>query len=170
MGYFIGGLLIGGTVAGFLAAVAGGVLGFARGLPAVVAVLAMAAMSTAVDFGWVRIRLPQNARQVPQAVFNRGPYVGAVQFGLELGTGVRTYLTAAAPLTLGVAAVLVGGMVEAVVAGTAFGAGRGVMTIDRFLSGSPHNWDTQLESRLPLVVRMCATVTTASVVAIALAS
>jgi hypothetical protein len=49
------------------------------------------------DVGIRRLPLPQNARQVPRAVFANGALRGFFQFGYEMGTGVRTYLTTATP-------------------------------------------------------------------------
>lgn len=46
------------------------------------------------------IRLPQNRRLVPQYVPSMGPVWGAAQFGFEMGTGVRTFVTAASPYIL----------------------------------------------------------------------
>jgi transposase-like protein len=39
-------------------------------------------------------------RQVPQDVFARGLYRAALQFGFEMGTGVRTYVPATTPYLL----------------------------------------------------------------------
>jgi hypothetical protein len=43
--------------------------------------------------GWLRFPVPQNARQISQELFTRHPVRAAAQFGFELGTGVRTYVT-----------------------------------------------------------------------------
>ena len=49
--------------------------------------------------------LPQRAWQIPRDVFFERPDRAAARFAFELGTGVRTYITTAAPY--GLAAVLV---------------------------------------------------------------
>ena len=77
------------------------------------------------------VRLPQSRRQVPIGVFAGGVDAGAFAFGLELGSGVRTYVTSMAPYWALIAAVIAG--VDAspwpvVVAGLLFGLGR-VMTV-----------------------------------------
>jgi hypothetical protein len=43
--------------------------------------------------GWLQFPVPQNARQISQELFTRHPVRAAAQFGFELGTGVRTYVT-----------------------------------------------------------------------------
>ena len=55
-----------------------------------------------------RVALPQSRRQVPIAVFMNGVNRGALQFGVELGSGVRTYVTSLAPYWAATVAVLVG--------------------------------------------------------------
>jgi hypothetical protein len=44
--------------------------------------------------------LPQARRQIPAEVFGRGLVRGALRFGFELGTGVRTYVPSPAPYVL----------------------------------------------------------------------
>lgn len=63
----------------------------------VAAVLVIGVVAVARDRGWVQIALPQAARQIPREVLQRGPVRGALQFGFELGTCVRTYMTGSAP-------------------------------------------------------------------------
>ncbi len=71
------------------------------------------------------VPLPENRRQIPSDVFSGGLVRGALRFGLELGTGVRTYVPSAAPYLLAVGIVLAGlGLAPALLAGMAFGVGR----------------------------------------------
>jgi hypothetical protein len=51
------------------------------------------------DWEIIRFRLPENRRQVPQIVFAKGRSRAALQFGFEMGTGVRTYVTATSPFS-----------------------------------------------------------------------
>ena len=91
------GLLLGGTLA---ATVLWLLSGLAAPLPRsvrVAAILAVAVLGVAREAGWVRIPLPQNARQIPQEVLKYRIRRGALRFGFELGTGVRTYVSASAP-------------------------------------------------------------------------
>jgi hypothetical protein len=57
---------------------------------------AFAVVGLARELGPLRFGLPENARLVPERVAGLGE-VGALQFGFELGTGVRTYSPSALP-------------------------------------------------------------------------
>lgn len=72
-----------------------------------------------------RIALPEARRQIPVEVFYRGWARGAFRFGLEMGTGVRTYVPTVAPYVL-LAALLLGrfGFGAAVLIAVGFGNGR----------------------------------------------
>jgi hypothetical protein len=94
---FSAGLLLGGTLT---ATVLWLLSGLAAPLPDVVRtalIIAVAVLGVAREAGWVRIPMPQNARQIPQEVLRTRIRRGALQFGFELGTGVRTFVSASAP-------------------------------------------------------------------------
>ncbi|EST35754.1 hypothetical protein N566_17375 [Streptomycetaceae bacterium MP113-05] len=114
------------------------------------------------DTGAVRLPLPQNARQIPQEVLQRHLLRGTLQFGFELGTGVRTYVTASAPYALATALLLYGGLGTALLAGAGFAAGRALTPLLRLASGDVTGWDARLEER-----RGALKVTTASSVLLA---
>jgi hypothetical protein len=76
-----------------------------------------------VSFG-----LPQNARLVPQSVFRHGPHFGSFEFGFEMGTGVRTYVTSSLPYALVLAIGFGSDLPTALIAGVGFGLGRLIMT------------------------------------------
>lgn len=107
------------------------------------AVLAVAGLAVLRDLGLVRIPLPQNGRQVPQEVLARDWHRGAAQFGFELGTGVRTFVSASAPYVLAVALLLSGpGLVAvALPVGLGFGAGRALAPLLRRASADGTGWD-----------------------------
>ena len=71
--------------------------------------------------------LPQRRSLIPQEVFLSSPWAGFVRFGLEFGSGVRTYVTSAAPYAV-VALVLLAtdGALPGLLAGLSFGLGRSV--------------------------------------------
>lgn len=71
-----------------------------------VMLLIIAAAAVARDLELVHIDLPQAARQIPRTVLQAGPLRGAFQFGFELGTGVRTYITGSAPYVAAAAVLL----------------------------------------------------------------
>ena len=109
------------------------------------------------ELGLVELPLPQNARQIPQAVLQRDRRRGSVQFGFELGTGVRTYVSATAPYVLAVAVLLLGqDLAAAVAGGLGFGAGRAATPLLRRLSGDPAGWDADLIGRLPAIKLVAA--------------
>lgn len=110
-------------------------------------ILLAAALAVLRDAGLLRLPLPQRTWQVPQHVLRR-PIAGGLRFGFELGTGVRTYLSASTPYVLAIA-LLVGGGVDsglgtALAAGVGFGLGRACTPLVRLLSGAPDAWDTRL--------------------------
>jgi hypothetical protein len=115
------------------------------------AIVAVALLGLLREVGVVPIRLPQNTRQVPQDVL-RSLVRGALQFGFELGTGVRTYVSATAPYVLAVA-VLLGGqrLPVAILAGLGFGAGRAATPLLRLASGAAADWDRRLGTRLRVI-------------------
>lgn len=88
-------------------------------------IIVIAAVGAARELGLVTIPLPQNARQIPQEVLQLRLRQGSLQFGFELGTGVRTYVSASTPYVLALGLLLSHqDLLPTVLAGTAFGAGR----------------------------------------------
>ena len=115
-------------------------------------VVVVALLGLLREAGAVRIRLPQNTRQVPQDVLQRDLLRGALQFGFELGTGVRTFVSASAPYVLAVAVLLAGQRLQvAVLAGLGFGVGRAATPLFRQVSGVAAGWDNGLRARLRLI-------------------
>lgn len=112
-------------------------------------IVAVAVLGLLRELGLVPIRLPQNARQVPQDVLQRSLRRGALQFGFELGTGVRTYVSASAPYVLA-AALLLGGqrLHVALLAGVGFGVGRALTPLTRRAAGTGDRWDADLRARI----------------------
>jgi len=119
------------------------------------AVVVAAVADEAFGLGW---RWPQNARQVPQAIRRRVPALGLLQFGFELGTGLRTFVTSRAPYVV-VALLLLAGLsfVEALALGAGFGVGRALMPATRAWHASTGGWDRRLE-RASRELRLAATV------------
>lgn len=69
---------------------------------AVVVLLLLVARS----LGLLCLELPQRRHQIPRDVFTGSPSRAAFRFAFELGTGVRTYITATAPYAAAVVATL----------------------------------------------------------------
>ncbi len=114
------------------------------------------------------LRLPQNARAVPVTVIHQGPVAGPLQFGFEMGTGLRTYMTSGAPHVLLVALVLLSGPLGGVVAGLGFGLGRAMMTAARGAADTPREWDRTFSRQRRPVGLMCAAAVMLLVVSVAL--
>lgn len=155
------GLLAGGTLS---AAVIWLLSGLAAPLPPGVrtaVILAAAALGAAREFGLVRIPLPQNARQIPPEVLQTRLRLGSLQFGFELGTGVRTYVSAGSPYVLALA-LLLGpqGLPVTLLAGAAFGAGRALSAVLTYLARDEHRGAV-------LAARMHAVKATAALTALA---
>ena len=142
---FSGALVLGGTLS---ATVIWLTSGLGRGLqPAWRIGLLAALIIVAVlrEFHVLNIALPQNARQIPQEVFAKGPLLGPFQFGFELGTGVRTFVSASLPYVLAAALWLyVTDYRIALLVGATFGLGRAAMTGARYWSGV-ERWEERLE-------------------------
>ncbi|MGH9890695.1 MAG: hypothetical protein ACREA0_01665 [bacterium] len=86
-------------------------------------------------------------------MFHKGAVGAALRFGFELGTGVRTYLSAGAPYVLALALLLADGeLLEAIAAGSGFGLGRAAMPLSRSLSEDAENWDRLAEQRFGWIV------------------
>ncbi|GAA4103647.1 hypothetical protein [Actinomadura miaoliensis] len=148
--------MLGGTLS---AAVAWLLSGLAAPLPPpgrTAAILVIAALGAARDLGLVSLRLPQNARQIPQEVLLGRLRAGALQFGFELGTGVRTYLPATTPYVLALGLPLSHqGPAATLLTGAAFGAGRALSAALTYLSRSPSR-AALVALRLPVLVKTTA--------------
>lgn len=97
-----------------------------------------------------RVPLPQNGRQVPSSVIFDGGRLGAVRFGFEMGTGLRTFMTSSLPHLAALTVALFAAWPYALLTGAAFGAGRAVMPLVRMASGDAPRWDARfLASQWP---------------------
>ncbi|TDC62336.1 hypothetical protein E1200_26110 [Actinomadura sp. GC306] len=145
------GLLAGGTLS---AAVIWLLSGLAAPLPPAVraaAIVGVAVLGAARELGVLRVPLPQNARQIPPEVLQARLRLGSLQFGFELGTGVRTYVSASSPYVLAPALLLSHpGLGAALLTGAAFGAGRALSAVLTYLARDEHR-GTVLAARMPAV-------------------
>lgn len=126
---FIAGLFLGGVAVAFAVVVPGSLLRVPvplEGRQWLVAVVAVALVAR--ECGLLRFPLPQNARQVPQFV-TRVPFWGSLQFGTEMGTGMRTYSPTGLPHLIAIAVLLLASWPEALTAGLGFAMGRALMTL-----------------------------------------
>jgi hypothetical protein len=93
------------------------------------------------EFGLISFPLPQNARLVPESVFRHGRFFGPLQFGLEMGTGLRTYVTSGLPYVALPLVAFFASPLAAVAAGVGFGLGRSLMTTSNLRFSDDNTWD-----------------------------
>lgn len=149
------GLILGGLTT----ALAGWVIGgLATPLPPLAGAITVSTIAVAVvmrDFRVVNFSLPENRRQVPQEVFLKGPLSSALQFGYEMGTGVRTRVSASAPYVALAGLLLLSPNAPAVITlGASFGAGRALMPWLRYFSNDRRAWDQLLQDQSRSLARM----------------
>ncbi|SEG80464.1 hypothetical protein SAMN04489712_11386 [Thermomonospora echinospora] len=153
---FTAGLLLGGVLS---ASVVWLLSGLSEPIPADgrwAAALAVAVLGLLREFGVLPLRLPQNARQIPQDVLQRRPRLGTLQFGFELGTGVRTYVTSAVPYVAALGLLLVHpSPAMAAATGLGFGAGR-ALTAAFHLWSRDEDWNARASTRMPWLPRLAA--------------
>jgi hypothetical protein len=156
---FSAGLLLGGTLT---ATVLWLLSGLAAPLPEAVRtglILGVAVLGVAREAGWVRIPLPQNARQIAQEVLRARVRRGALQFGFELGTGVRTFVSASAPYVVALGLLLAHqDAATTILTGTGFGVGRAATAATRYASRHDEWDDRRLTRMRPLTNAIAVTV------------
>jgi hypothetical protein len=156
------GLLAGGITISALAVALGSLVRPALP-PAVRAALivAVALFVLAGECGLHRTALPHRRTQVPSAVIGAGGDAGALQFGFEMGCGVRTHMPSNLPYLPLVAVLLAGSWVAALLAGLGFGLGRAAMALGRHHSRDAAWWDRQWQChghRLRIILTLAAIV------------
>jgi len=94
----------------------------------------------------IRVPLPQNARLVPQDILAKGRSRAALQFGYELGTGVRTYVTSVVPYLVAAAVLLLALPLEAAMfVALGFALGRALVPVGWVFSGGQH-WTNRFQA------------------------
>ena len=149
---FVAGLAIGGA----LSATAIGLVAALWPHSAVSAVIAAAiAVSLAIyDFVVSKVDLPQRRSLIPQEVFLRGRGAGFLRFGIEFGSGMRTFVTSASPYILIV--MLLGlpvSFLQTILAGLLFGAGRSIGPLQAVISDNDY-WSRDLGRASRLLERL----------------
>ena len=115
-------------------------------LPPAVRVEVIAAVALFVlagECGLHRVSLPHRRAQVPSTVIASGGDAGALRFGFEMGSGVRTHMPSNLPYLPLAAVLLVSSWPAALAGGVGFGMGRAAMALGRHYSGDGTWWDTQ---------------------------
>jgi hypothetical protein len=111
---------------------------------------AAALVVLARELGLVRLRVPENARLVPEDVQHRAHW-GALQFGFEMGTGMRTYSPSALPHLALAAVVLVVPFPVAFALASGFAAGRLAMPMLSNAWSADGSWTAVWARSEPLV-------------------
>jgi hypothetical protein len=166
-GWFIAGLLIGGVVTASVAVLLASIVLRPWAPSWLLALLVGSSVTAALAYELgLRVPLPQNNRQVPEHIEQRGPRLGPFQFGVEMGTGLRTFMTSPVPHVALVALASWAIFPHALAVGAGFGVGRSLMSISRRVAPTPADWDGALR-RLEKGVRvLMLAVATACVVTI----
>jgi hypothetical protein len=106
-------------------------------------IVAVALFVLAGECGLHRVTLPHRRTQVPSAVIGAGSDAGALQFGFEMGCGVRTHMPSNLPYLPLVAVLLVSSWATALLTGLGFGLGRAAMALGRHHCRDATWWDCQ---------------------------
>lgn len=167
--YFTLGLVLGGIVIAAVAVTLGSLVRPVIPLGAREAILvAVVVFVLAGELGLHRITLPHRRSQVPSAVIGAGSDAGALQFGFEMGSGVRTHMPSNLPYLPLLAVLLVANWAGALLAGLGFGLGRAAMALGRHYNRAPQWWDQQWQRHgrtLRIVLTLTAVLLLASTLA-----
>ncbi|WP_418062697.1 hypothetical protein [Pimelobacter simplex] len=145
----LGGALLAGTAVVVLAALVRPALAAVEGAssPLVAVLVGVLALR---EIGLLTFRLPENRRLVPETVFRLGDFFGPFQFGLEMGSGVRTYVSSSLPYMLLLVGLWSGRPADLWVAAVGFAAGRYVTTLLSVASGEASRWDASYRAQVRL--------------------
>jgi hypothetical protein len=150
--FFGAGLLLGAVLVVFAGAVAGALPQALLPYAAREVLFALVALPVLLrECGLLRFPVPQNARLVPEDVRHLRRW-GALQFGFEMGTGMRTYSPSALPHLALAAVVLVVPFPAAFVLAAGFAAGRLTMPLLSNAWSDDGSW-TRVWARSEPVVR-----------------
>jgi ABC-type Na+ efflux pump permease subunit len=145
---FCAGLLAGGVLTAAALLVLGGLVPAPLPVPARAgAALAALAAVLLVDRGALRWPVPQNRRLIPESVLRHGRHLGPLQFGLEMGTGARTFLPTPLPYAAAITVLLLAPAPAALLTGLGFGAGRALMTLGTLRYGPDADWNHRWTTR-----------------------
>ncbi|MDX3104766.1 hypothetical protein [Nonomuraea angiospora] len=139
--YFGLGLWLGATSVAVVAAALGGVVQSL--LPPAVRLVPLGLVALAVllrEAGVITLPVPENKRLVPEHVLHRGRVFGGVQFGFEMGTGMRTYSPSALPHLVLLAVLLAVPFSGALAAAAGFAAARWIMAAASIAHSDDGSW------------------------------
>jgi len=125
------------------------------------------AVALACDVRVLPFRMPQNSRLVPSTILARSDGTGALQFGFEMGTGLRTFMPTHLPYVLVGVALLGAEWWLSPLLGACFGVGRALMVRLAVASGDATTWHSSFVRHRRLIHMLCwtaAVACTASIV------
>lgn len=151
-------MIVGGTVTSTVAWLLTGFIREIKVAPRIWIMAVLTAVVLASEWGVLRLPIPQRRRQISRSVLvDSGPFLGPFRFGIDMGTGVTTFLPSALPhLTLAAMMLLAADVRIALLAGAAFGSGRAMMPLLRYVSPTKLDWDRQLAGQELWIKRGCA--------------
>jgi hypothetical protein len=165
--FFGAGLLLGALLVGFVAGALGALPQALLPAPVRYTVFGLVLVPVLVrEVGLVRFPVPQNARLVPEDVQHLRRW-GALQFGFEMGTGMRTYSPSALPHLVLAAVLLVVPLPAAFLLAAGFALGRLAMPLLSNLWSDDGSW-TLLWARSEPLVRPLLALTCAGSLAAAM--
>ncbi|MGH3862492.1 MAG: hypothetical protein ACRDSQ_23400 [Actinokineospora sp.] len=109
--------------------------------PAALVVLGVLALLVlAREAGLVTLPVPENRRLVPEDVQHKGRVLGPLQFGFEMGTGMRTYSPSAVPHLVLIASVLVVPFTGVIAMAVGWGLARWIMAAASIVHDDDGEW------------------------------
>jgi len=124
---FAAGLSLGGLASGFLVGLLAALLPFSPTPSSLLILIVLVVALVVYDLQADVVRLPQRRSLIPQDVFLHSRAEGFFRFGLEFGSGIRTFVTSSSPYIVLVALLGTTNDVRlCCAAGLAFGLGRSV--------------------------------------------
>lgn len=154
MQYFTRGLFFGGFATGLLLLLpAALVQTFAPDAVRTGALLVAVVVFLGIEVGLLPFRMPQNARLVPSDIVVRTDGSGALQFGFEMGTGLRTFVPSHLPYAAIAVLLFAGPWWATPLGGLAFALGRALMVRSSVRSGDASVWDAAfVRLRIPILL------------------
>lgn len=152
-----------------VAVVAGALGGVVQSLlPPVVRMALLGLVALAVllrEAGLITLPVPENKRLVPEHVLQRGRVFGGIQFGFEMGTGMRTYSPSALPHLVLLALLLAVPFSGALAAATGFAIARWIMAAASITHSDDGSWSTLWSDNRRLLAVSTAVATVGSLAA-----
>jgi hypothetical protein len=157
------GLLLGAWTVALVAAVLGGVVQAVVPAPVRLGLLGLLAGIVLLrEFGLISLRVPENARLVPEHVVHKGRVAGGIQFGFEMGTGMRTYSPSAQPHLVLLAMLLALPWSGALAAATGFALARWTMAAVSIGHSDDGSWSDLWHANARALAAATAVATVAS--------